>query len=47
MQVGDLVRHQGSVARTGMCATGIIIKNEWEMWCDGFMGSWRGLLFTS
>ena len=26
MKVGDLVQHPGSVAHTGMCAAGIIVK---------------------
>ena len=42
MKVGDLVRHPGSVAHTGMCAAGIIVKVlVWQTVTDkGVMVLW-------
>jgi len=42
MKVGDLVRHPGSVAHTGMCAAGIIVEVlDWKTLTDaGVMVLW-------
>jgi len=42
MKVGDLVRHPGSVAHTGMCAAGIIVEVlDWPPVTDkGVMVLW-------
>jgi hypothetical protein len=45
MKVGDLVQHPGSVAHTGMCAAGIIVKVlDWKRWQgtedEGVMVMW-------
>jgi hypothetical protein len=41
MKVGDLVRHPGSVANTGMCSSGIIIVIRECMDEQGVMVLWE------